>query len=74
MEWIDNQINVHSGFNDADYGSNSWQASKLAAFETYLRELPRQTEMLIDIGCFNGSLSERFRRFAAKVIGIDVHE
>jgi 2-polyprenyl-3-methyl-5-hydroxy-6-metoxy-1,4-benzoquinol methylase len=73
MQWIDNQIKVHSGFAEADYGADSWQASKLAALESYLDELPQKPATLVDIGCFNGALSERFRRFAGRVIGIDIH-
>jgi SAM-dependent methyltransferase len=73
MEWIDNQIKVHSGYADADYGADTWQASKLKAFESALAGLGRPVETLVDIGCFNGSLSARFRRFAGRVIGLDVH-
>jgi SAM-dependent methyltransferase len=73
MEWIANQIKVHDGFAHADYGADTWQASKLQALERYLGELPARPRTLVDLGCFNGALSERFRRFADRVIGIDVH-
>src|SRR6185369_11405614 len=73
MEWIENQLKVHVGFSEPEYGTLSWQASKVAAFESFLAELSRPAELLIDIGCFSGALTARFRRFAGRVVGIDVH-
>jgi 2-polyprenyl-3-methyl-5-hydroxy-6-metoxy-1,4-benzoquinol methylase len=73
MGWIENQIQVHRGFTHADYGADTWQASKLRALERGLAEVGRPIETLVDIGCFNGSLSGRLRRFAKRVVGIDVH-
>jgi SAM-dependent methyltransferase len=72
-EWIQNQIRTHSGFADPDYGADTWQGSKVDAFERCLQELPGRAAVLVDIGCFNGALSNRFRRFADRVIGVDIH-
>lgn len=73
MEWIDNQINIHDGFAQPEYGNDTWQASKLKVFESYLAALTPKPKTLVDLGCFNGSLSGRFFPFAERVIGIDVH-
>lgn len=67
------QIAVHDGAADNTYGTDSWEASKRAAFEAHLRALPRRAGLLVDLGCFNGALTECWRPFADRVLGVDFH-
>ena len=67
------QIAVHDGAADETYGTDSWEASKRAAFEAHLRALPRPTALLVDLGCFNGALTACWKPFAQRVIGVDFH-